>query len=951
MPNTNVCVQPPAGDVRSSIVVVLQWDATCSKYESSYDALVYSALEEDLGGSSHASELLCNPTRLYVVMLGTESVKVGAINVGNTIEGQYKRDESYAEIQQNLGAVSGTIVVSTSCETNGSRVALRDKYNKCRVYACADTHTLQNGVCTLVVEDSSGTPVYLYALLGVGFLLICCLLLFLFKQLFPRKTKKFTSSESWVEETDEDEGLQLTLVENEVKTPNTGDLVPNQATMSSWHVSNDKVSPVSGTLLSNVDYERPRMSHLLSADGPMFGFGDNSKSVLQSEVQKSILQTEYPTNRKEANRLVEESFDLMEETNFGVIGTLRGPWEVNKKRRIGPFHDRKLVGWKSSRLLGRGAFGSVHIGEVRAEGRLIAMKTQERKSEEEAKETAEQVEIFRKMGQHKNVVSMLDVIYVCETHTMCIFMEYVDGPTLSSLAQAGMDEMEAARIMRHVVAGLKHLHSHDLVHRDVKGENVLLSADRSVAKLCDFGFLKMLGGAPDVRSVIQTEGNTLAGTPGWMAPEVVDNGPVFVKSGKPADIYSVGCTLSEVLNKGVPPGPAVMNVWAWVVKEEGAGPKPLENIATGISEDARDVIEMCLKHDAEDRPTIEELEKHPFFGSQTTSSLSSNARYFSTQQERLTYDDMSSWAQTDTLGQGSFGTVYLGQLPDARQVAVKVITVKSKGNIAELRRQAEAEFRMLETLQHPNIVQCLGHRWDGDRLEIFLELLTGGTVRNLVKRMKGGRLMDSVVCVYTKQVLEALQYLHGGANGRPAIAHRDIKGDNLLIDREGTIKLADFGCSKLFEADGEAGTFVGTPNWMAPEVLSMRGKRGEHSYGTKCDIWSLGCTIIEMMGHTPWRQNSSDTSYDVMHRIASSEGGPPIPSDVSQALTDFWTQCFERDPCQRASATELLQSRFINSFGSVDSSRRRFLSLGGGGGGSTIDLNNTGSNFNPGTLL
>eukprot|EP01061_Rhynchopus_euleeides_P046103 TRINITY_DN860_c0_g1_i14.p1 TRINITY_DN860_c0_g1~~TRINITY_DN860_c0_g1_i14.p1 ORF type:complete len:826 (+),score=251.86 TRINITY_DN860_c0_g1_i14:68-2479(+) len=704
-----------------------------------------------------------------------------------------------------------------------------------------------------------------------------------------------------------EEEMQLTLVENEAKFPET--------------------QALSGPSLAGSSPENQMafaMPSTTQSSTLLLGEPSQATTLSVAPVEKTVLQTMYATQNS-VHLGGGSEFEGMEETQFGEVGTLRGAWEVSKKRRVGPFHDSTLVGWKQTQLLGRGSFGDVYLGDIK--GRQLALKTHQRKSEEEARDAVAQVQIFRKMGWHRNIVSLLDVIYVCDTHTLCVFMEYVDGPTLSTLAQAGMEEAEAARIMRQVVAGVRHLHSHDLVHRDIKGENVLLTADRSVAKLCDFGFLKTLGEpAGETVTATKTVGNTLAGTPGWMAPEVVDMGPGFVQTGKPADIYSIGCTLSEALNRGVPPGPEVANVWAWVAERKEVQGLP-DNIAEDISDDARNFIETCLQVDPDARPCVEDLEVHSFFGSATIMSDDSKPRSYSSvgrrsmPAERLALEDMVNWAQTDTLGQGSFGTVYLGQLPDARQVAVKVVTVKSSGKIEKLRRQAEAEFRLLESLQHPNIVQCLGHMWsDESRLEIFLELVTGGTVRNLVKRMQGGRLMDSVVRVYTRQVLCALDYLHAARGGRPPIAHRDIKGENLLIDKEGTIKLADFGCSKLFEGrtSGGAGadTFVGTPNWMAPEVLSMRG-RDVRSYGTKCDIWSLGCTIIEMLGRTPWREKSGETSYDVMHRIATSEAGPSLPHDLAPSMQEALAMCLKRNPDERASAAELLAHSCFADEGSL----------------------------------
>ena len=889
-PGTSICKPADVPKVGTTLQLSIQLNETCAP-----SSVFLHDLEVALGGRIRTTYEIENPTRIVVVMTDVDPSKIATADLNRAVPNECK-------------VIHTTVFVSSTCDLEGATMAMVSSTGHCEAFACETSYSLTAGACVAEAgssSDSSPTLSIVSISLGVVSLVLCCCVV------YHRRTATGTASCPPDEEELKEHTLLDHIGEDPRATPNRGNnsFVEDLATPPPLRANSQLSGMEMGRLGTGV-----RASPLASAvSNTLQSHSTVNGSVYHAE--DGIFKTEYQSQtRKSCTPSI--AFEEMSRTDFDMIQTLQGVSEHTHGRRIGPFHEMGLVTWKSCELLGRGSYGYVYLGSMKGDKRKFAMKSHWRKSEEEAQEAAAQIEIFRKMGQHKNVVSMLDVIYVCETHTMCVFMEYVDGPTLATLAQAGMDEMEAARIMRHVVAGLKYLHSHDMVHRDVKGENVLLSADRSVAKLCDFGFLKMLGGAPDVRSVIQTEGNTLAGTPGWMAPEVVDNGPVFVKSGKPADIYSVGCTLSEVLNKGVPPGPEVMNVWAWVAKE-GKKPEMPENIATGISPEATNFIQRCLCPDPQDRPTAEALEVHPFFGSVDfdsfpCSSLGSTKILSCLHWPALSEQEMETWMQTDILGQGSFGTVYLGQLPDARQVAVKTIAIKGK-KTDDLLRCAQAEFRLLASLQHPNIVRCLGHRWDGQQLEIFMELVTGGSVRNLVKRMKGGRLMDSVVCVYTKQVLEALQYLHGGANGRPAIAHRDIKGDNLLIDREGTIKLADFGCSKLFEGVGQgAETFVGTPNWMAPEVLSTRiGQSGVQQYGTRCDIWSLGCTIIEMMGRTPWRERSGETSYDIMHRIASSEGGPPVPANPARGMDEFLTACFQRDPAKRATAAELLRYSYI----------------------------------------
>eukprot|EP01060_Flectonema_neradi_P009297 TRINITY_DN16639_c0_g2_i2.p1 TRINITY_DN16639_c0_g2~~TRINITY_DN16639_c0_g2_i2.p1 ORF type:complete len:471 (+),score=67.79 TRINITY_DN16639_c0_g2_i2:321-1733(+) len=275
-------------------------------------------------------------------------------------------------------------------------------------------------------------------------------------------------------------------------------------------------------------------------------------------------------------------------------------------------------------------------------------------------------------------------------------------------------------------------------------------------------------------------------------------------------------------------------------------------------------------------------------------------------------DLLHNWEKVGRpLGKGCFGTVYLGQLDNAQQVAVKVIdlaTIPSN----EAQQAFEAEFEVMQRLSHPNIVQYLGHRFDPDvqQLQIFLELCSGGTVAELVQKVEGKRLRPSVMQTYTRQVLCGLEYLHSLPT---PVVHRDIKGANLLVTKEGFIKLADFGCSKMItDMKGEdvgMSTMVGTPYWMAPEVIAPTSKGGK--YGTKCDIWSLGCTIIEMLGVVPW-SGVGDSPWEIMYHIANANTPPPnIPENIDPRMSDFLFACLERDPSSRPSAAELSHHEFM----------------------------------------
>jgi len=163
--------------------------------------------------------------------------------------------------------------------------------------------------------------------------------------------------------------------------------------------------------------------------------------------------------------------------------------------------------------------------------------------------------------------------------------------------------------------------------------------------------------------------------------------------------------------------------------------------------------------------------------------------------------------------------------------------------------------------------------------------------------------------VYTRQILEGLAYLH-----RNQIMHRDIKGANILVDNTGVVKLADFGASRqladLVTMESGAKSMKGTPYWMAPEVIKQTG------HGRQADIWSVGCTAVEMVtAKPPWSEYATQVS--ALFHIASAKGPPPLPPGLSPEALDFMLLCFNRVPKDRPNAMRLLQHPFVAAVGDV----------------------------------
>uniref|UniRef100_A0A670J5X5 Mitogen-activated protein kinase kinase kinase 3 n=1 Tax=Podarcis muralis TaxID=64176 RepID=A0A670J5X5_PODMU len=261
-----------------------------------------------------------------------------------------------------------------------------------------------------------------------------------------------------------------------------------------------------------------------------------------------------------------------------------------------------------------------------------------------------------------------------------------------------------------------------------------------------------------------------------------------------------------------------------------------------------------------------------------------------------------NWRRGKLLGQGAFGRVYLCYDVDtARELAAKQVQFDPDSPETSKEVSAlECEIQLLKNLQHERIVQyygCLRDRAE-KTLSIFMEYMPGGSVKDQLKAY--GALTENVTRKYTRQILEGVCYLHSNM-----IVHRDIKGANILRDSAGNVKLGDFGASKRLQTICMSGTGIrsvtGTPYWMSPEVISGEG------YGRKADVWSLACTVVEMLTEKPpWAE------YEAMaaiFKIATQPTNPQLPSHISETCRDFIKRIFV-EARQRPSAEELLQHPF-----------------------------------------
>ncbi|XP_019437217.1 PREDICTED: mitogen-activated protein kinase kinase kinase YODA-like isoform X2 [Lupinus angustifolius] len=284
-------------------------------------------------------------------------------------------------------------------------------------------------------------------------------------------------------------------------------------------------------------------------------------------------------------------------------------------------------------------------------------------------------------------------------------------------------------------------------------------------------------------------------------------------------------------------------------------------------------------------------------GSPTSPSSLSNTRA-NGQLENNT-SNRGKWKKGKLLGRGTFGHVYQGFHSETGQMcAIKEVRlVCDDQSSKECLKQLNQEINLLSQLSHPNIVQYYGSDLGEEALSVYLEFVSGGSIHKLLQEY--GPFGEPVIQNYTRQIVSGLSYLHGRNT-----LHRDIKGANILVDPNGEIKLADFGMAKHINSSASMLSFKGSPYWMAPEVVM-----NTNGYSLPVDIWSLGCTILEMaMGKPPWNQYEGVAA---IFKIGNSKDMPEIPEHLSNDAKNFIKLCLQRDPLARPTAQMLLDHPFI----------------------------------------
>jgi serine/threonine protein kinase len=609
-------------------------------------------------------------------------------------------------------------------------------------------------------------------------------------------------------------------------------------------------------------------------------------------------------------RLKKEKVDL----NFQLEGIklFDAADKVGRTRALDVVIDPSTITLEES--LGSGSFGEVRKGTWQRT--TVAVKTINGNAVENKKilvKFHEESSIMSKL-RHPNVVQFLGVCI----HPPMLLMEFMQRGSLYDIVQNKKMDLHWTLIIQIAMDAANgmnflHLNKPPIIHKDLKSRNLLVSGDWHV-KVSDFGLSSLKNRVSVVTASGKgsnvEESKCELGTIPWTAPELFAER----ENSEKTDVYSYGIILYELLTREIPwkgtPNTAIPHLVETGKRPGGDNPVI---VSESILKEVLKVMYKCWEQRPEDRPNFDQicatLEKivsghvksvgggswnemivYPGTATVTTPRAGSivaletskdNARADKEPAAIMSFNiDVKDIILGPKIGKGSYAVVYEGKY-SGTHVAVKEILFEH--STEDVIKEFNKECELMLKFRHPNIVLFMGNCVTPSKLYMVTELLIRGSVHQMYKSGKAGDSGRSAVDLCLSigaDGARGIQYLHGLS---PPLIHRDLKSPNVLLDENYVAKIGDFGLSR-FKDDSKTMTMVGSPLWVAPEVL--RGER----FGEPCDVYSFAIILWELLAlEEPYPGLSSSA---VMRGVASGKLRPErkkiIPSPVWDLLNLMW---------------------------------------------------------------
>ena len=535
------------------------------------------------------------------------------------------------------------------------------------------------------------------------------------------------------------------------------------------------------------------------------------------------------------------------------------------------------------RRLGQGGMGTVYEAFDAELERTIALKTirPDLAANSAALRRLKQETLLTRQIAHRNVVRVFDLGIA--DRLRFITMEFVDGADLRSLLQqrGKFSPKDAIALIQQVCEGLQAAHAEDVIHRDLKPQNILVGRDLRV-RIVDFGLARSF----EQTGITRT--GAVLGTPHYMAPEQA----MGKQSDARSDMFALGVVFFEVLTAELPfPDESLMESFLARTRDRA---RPITSVDPSVPRWLARIVMRCLERDPAHRyqsvqQVLDDLK--------AADGLRSSSRASSSGVFAPGMILGSRYLIEAEAGEGGMGKVYRARDLDLdRTIALKIVRPELSGQPHMLSR-LKHEISLASQISHKNVLRIHDLGEAGGLRFVSMAWADGEDLSHLLQRY--GSLPEERILQLAIEICEGLAAAH-----EQGIVHRDLKPSNILLDSAGHACIADFGLARpldTLQPLSRNGEVHGTPRYMSPEQAEGKLVDG------RTDIYSLGLILYEMAtGKIPFKDDSVFQTLAL--RVAETPKNPKLVNPaLSDRLAAITLRCLERDPRKRyASAHELV---------------------------------------------